>query len=30
MTEPQLTHLNARGEAQIVDIGDKAATRRRA
>jgi cyclic pyranopterin phosphate synthase len=25
-----LTHLNARGEARIVDIGDKAATRRRA
>jgi cyclic pyranopterin phosphate synthase len=25
-----LTHLNERGEAQIVDIGDKAATRRRA
>ena len=25
-----LTHLNARGEAQIVDIGDKAVTRRRA
>jgi len=25
-----LTHLNARGEAHIVDIGDKAATRRRA
>ena len=25
-----LTHLNERGEARIVDIGDKAATRRRA
>ena len=25
-----LTHLNARGEAHIVDIGDKPATRRRA
>lgn len=25
-----LTHLNAKGEAQIVDIGDKAVTRRRA
>jgi len=25
-----LTHLNQRGEAHIVDIGDKAATRRRA
>ena len=25
-----LTHLNAQGEAQIVDIGDKAVTRRRA
>ena len=25
-----LTHLNARGDAHIVDIGDKAATRRRA
>jgi cyclic pyranopterin phosphate synthase len=25
-----LTHLNARGEAHIVDIGDKASTRRRA
>jgi cyclic pyranopterin phosphate synthase len=25
-----LTHLNARGEAHIVDIGDKAATKRRA
>ena len=30
MTTPGLTHLNARGEAQIVDIGDKAVTRRRA
>ena len=27
---PALTHLNARGEAHIVDIGDKAVTRRRA
>jgi len=26
----RLTHLNERGEAHIVDIGDKAATRRRA
>jgi len=26
----RLTHLNARGEAHIVDIGDKAVTRRRA
>ena len=26
----ELTHLNARGEAHIVDIGDKAVTRRRA
>src|SRR5687767_12195649 len=25
-----LTHLNERGEARMVDIGDKAATRRRA
>ena len=25
-----LTHLNAKGEAQIVDIGDKASTKRRA
>ncbi len=25
-----LTHLNQRGEAHIVDIGDKAVTRRRA
>ncbi len=25
-----LTHLNQRGEAYIVDIGDKATTRRRA
>jgi len=30
MTAPPLTHLNARGEAHIVDIGDKPATRRRA
>ena len=30
MSEPQLTHLNERGEAHIVDIGDKAVTRRRA
>ena len=30
MSEPALTHLNARGEAQIVDIGDKPQTRRRA
>jgi len=30
MSEPQLTHLNERGEARIVDIGDKAITRRRA
>lgn len=30
MTTPGLTHLNARGEAHIVDIGDKAVTRRRA
>ncbi|GHA12058.1 cyclic pyranopterin monophosphate synthase accessory protein [Devosia pacifica] len=29
-SEPALTHLNARGEAEIVDIGDKEATRRRA
>ncbi|QQR34955.1 cyclic pyranopterin monophosphate synthase MoaC [Devosia oryziradicis] len=27
---PGLTHLNAKGEAHIVDIGDKAVTRRRA
>jgi cyclic pyranopterin phosphate synthase len=27
---PALTHLNAKGEAHIVDIGDKAVTRRRA
>lgn len=27
---PGLTHLNERGEAHIVDIGDKAVTRRRA
>jgi len=30
MTTPGLTHLNARGEAHIVDIGNKAVTRRRA
>lgn len=30
MDEPRLTHLNAQGEAHIVDIGDKAITRRRA
>lgn len=30
MSGPGLTHLNARGEAHIVDIGDKAVTRRRA
>jgi cyclic pyranopterin phosphate synthase len=30
MSETPLTHLNARGEAHIVDIGDKLATRRRA
>lgn len=30
MTTPGLTHLNAKGEAHIVDIGDKAVTRRRA
>jgi cyclic pyranopterin phosphate synthase len=30
MSEGGLTHLNARGEAHIVDIGDKAVTRRRA
>jgi len=28
--EPRLTHLNRQGEAHIVDIGDKAETRRRA
>lgn len=28
--EPRLTHLDATGAAHIVDIGDKAATRRRA
>nr|WP_295889530.1 cyclic pyranopterin monophosphate synthase MoaC [uncultured Devosia sp.] len=27
---PGLTHLNAKGEAHIVDIGDKSVTRRRA
>lgn len=30
MAEQRLTHLNAKGEAHIVDIGDKAITRRRA
>lgn len=30
MAEQPLTHLNARGEAHIVDIADKPATRRRA
>ena len=30
MTASPLTHLNARGEAHIVDVGDKPATRRRA
>ncbi|KKB09563.1 cyclic pyranopterin monophosphate synthase MoaC [Devosia chinhatensis] len=30
MTSPRLTHLNDKGEAHIVDIGDKAVTRRRA
>jgi cyclic pyranopterin phosphate synthase len=30
MTQGGLTHLNAKGEAHIVDIGDKAVTRRRA
>ncbi|HEY4202282.1 MAG TPA: cyclic pyranopterin monophosphate synthase MoaC [Devosiaceae bacterium] len=30
MAAPILTHLNQRGEAHIVDIGDKDATRRRA
>jgi cyclic pyranopterin phosphate synthase len=30
MAEPGLTHLNERGEAHIVDIGDKASTKRRA
>lgn len=30
MAEMALTHLNQRGEAHIVDIGDKAVTRRRA
>jgi len=29
-SEEKLTHLNARGEAHIVDIGDKSVTRRRA
>lgn len=30
MAESAFTHLNAKGEAHIVDIGDKAVTRRRA
>lgn len=30
MAEANLTHLNERGEAHIVDIGDKASTKRRA
>jgi cyclic pyranopterin phosphate synthase len=30
MTKPTLTHLNEKGEAHIVDIGDKPVTRRRA
>ncbi len=30
MTQTGLTHLNDKGEAHIVDIGDKAVTRRRA
>jgi cyclic pyranopterin phosphate synthase len=30
MAQDGLTHLNAKGEAHIVDIGDKAVTRRRA
>lgn len=30
MAEATLTHLNERGEAHIVDIGDKASTKRRA
>ncbi|UXN69533.1 cyclic pyranopterin monophosphate synthase MoaC [Devosia neptuniae] len=30
MAEAGLTHLNERGEAHIVDIGDKASTKRRA
>ncbi|MDB5505727.1 MAG: moaC [Devosia sp.] len=30
MSSGDLTHLNAKGEAHIVDIGDKPATRRRA
>lgn len=30
MTAPTLTHLDERGQAHIVDIGEKAATRRRA
>jgi cyclic pyranopterin monophosphate synthase len=30
MTEPELTHLNERGEAHMVDVGDKEVTRRTA
>jgi cyclic pyranopterin monophosphate synthase len=30
MTEPDLTHLNERGEAHMVDVGDKEVTRRTA
>jgi cyclic pyranopterin monophosphate synthase len=30
MTNNHLTHLNAQGEAQMVDVGDKAVTRRQA
>ena len=30
MSEPRLTHLDAKGQAHIVDIGEKAITRRRA
>ncbi|KFL27325.1 molybdenum cofactor biosynthesis protein MoaC, partial [Devosia riboflavina] len=30
MSERRLTHLDAKGEAHIVDIGEKAITRRRA
>jgi len=30
MTAATLTHLDERGQAQMVDVGDKAATRRRA
>lgn len=29
-SDPTLTHVNARGEAHMVDVGDKAETRRRA